>query len=38
MTDDRFYTVGEQAVNDREYCYFFVHVVDQRESHEADGV
>ncbi len=30
MTDDGFYIVGEQAVDDREYCYFSVHVVDHR--------
>ncbi len=30
MTDDEFYIVGEQAVDDHEYCYFFVDVVDQR--------
>ncbi len=35
MADDGFYIVGEQAVDDREYCYFFAHVVDQRESGKA---
>ncbi len=38
IMNDGFDIVGEQAVEDREYCYFFLHVVDQRKSREADGV